>query len=346
MKVLMFSTDGSICYRGTPARSRMQEYAALFDELCIFVLARLNNKMQQDTNDKKNLAIQSFGGSLKIVSFARALFCAARIIRTAPKEWVVSTQEEFTGIIGWFLKIRYGVRWQAQIHTDLFSPFYKKIFWKNRIRVWMARQTFPRASAIRVVSERIKKSLEMRGVTAPIIVLPIYTDLDFFREVSSRREKEYLTIATVSRPTREKNTNLARSAVQELKKTYLKTEHIILGSGSDAAGVRIILERSDCFLLTSWYEGYGLAVVEAMAAGRCVIMSDVGIAGELVKHGENGLIFQPGNKDELMGLLQRVAGDFELRKKLGEAAKRSVAHLPSKSEYLKAFRASFDVCKN
>ena len=49
-------------------------------------------------------------------------------------------------------------------------------------------------------------------------------------------------------------------------------------------------KTADLFLLTSNYEGYGMAVVEAMAAGCPVIMTDVGLAGEVLIDKKDGLV--------------------------------------------------------
>jgi glycosyltransferase involved in cell wall biosynthesis len=38
----------------------------------------------------------------------------------------------------------------------------------------------------------------------------------------------------------------------------------------------------DCFLVTSWYEGYGMTLVEAAAVGTKIVSTDVGIAKEVV----------------------------------------------------------------
>jgi glycosyltransferase involved in cell wall biosynthesis len=56
--------------------------------------------------------------------------------------------------------------------------------------------------------------------------------------------------------------------------------------------VSAVLSEADLFVLPSRYEGLGLVVLEAMAAGVPVIVSNIDGPAELVCHGQNGLLFQ------------------------------------------------------
>jgi glycosyltransferase involved in cell wall biosynthesis len=72
-------------------------------------------------------------------------------------------------------------------------------------------------------------------------------------------------------------------------------------------------------------ETWGLAVNEAMAAGRAVIVSDkVGCAVDLVKEGVNGAIFKSGDRRDLSIKLQNLSESTDLLEKAGEASKRII----------------------
>ena len=69
-----------------------------------------------------------------------------------------------------------------------------------------------------------------------------------------------------------------------------------------------------------WPEPFGLVALEAAAAGRPVIASDIGGLRDIVADGESGLLVGPGDVTALAQALQRLAGDSALRKRMGEAA--------------------------
>jgi glycosyltransferase involved in cell wall biosynthesis len=71
-------------------------------------------------------------------------------------------------------------------------------------------------------------------------------------------------------------------------------------------------------------ETFGFAVYEAMAIGRPVIASRLGPLPELVKDGDNGLLFQPGNAEDLAACLRRVVADPVWAHDMGRAARRFV----------------------
>lgn len=63
-----------------------------------------------------------------------------------------------------------------------------------------------------------------------------------------------------------------------------------------------------CFVLPSVLEPWGLVVNEAMASGLPVIVSNrCGCVDDLVEHGANGFMFEPGREDELTSHLHRVS---------------------------------------
>ncbi len=68
-------------------------------------------------------------------------------------------------------------------------------------------------------------------------------------------------------------------------------------------------------------ETFGLAAAEAMAHGIPVIASRLGALPELVDDGRTGLLFEPGNDEELATHMQRLWDDADLRRRMGEAAR-------------------------
>ncbi len=67
-------------------------------------------------------------------------------------------------------------------------------------------------------------------------------------------------------------------------------------------------------------EGFGLAALEAMAAGRPLVATEVGPLPEIVVHGQTGLLVPPHRPDALAQALSELAADPALRDRLGRAA--------------------------
>jgi len=64
---------------------------------------------------------------------------------------------------------------------------------------------------------------------------------------------------------------------------------------------------------SEWYETFGRTVIEAFAQGTPVLAADLGGVRELVKEGETGFLFPPGNVDALVAGASRfpIGGDYE-----------------------------------
>jgi glycosyltransferase involved in cell wall biosynthesis len=80
----------------------------------------------------------------------------------------------------------------------------------------------------------------------------------------------------------------------------------------------------DAFVLPSYQEPFGLALLEAMAAGCAVIATDAGGVPEIVRHGVDGLLVEPRRPDLLATAALRLLRDEELRVGL-QAMARTVA---------------------
>jgi glycosyltransferase involved in cell wall biosynthesis/2-polyprenyl-3-methyl-5-hydroxy-6-metoxy-1,4-benzoquinol methylase len=86
-----------------------------------------------------------------------------------------------------------------------------------------------------------------------------------------------------------------------------------------------LLAGWELLVLPSLWEGFGLVLLEAMAASRPVVASAVGPVSEVVVHGETGLLVEPGNPEALAEALVQVLENPELAARLGEAGRRRVA---------------------
>lgn len=88
----------------------------------------------------------------------------------------------------------------------------------------------------------------------------------------------------------------------------LKINHRVhfLGYRTD---ISQLLKTSDISVLSSHYEGFGLAIVEGMASGNPCVGSDVPGLSEVI--GEAGILFEQGNHIQLKEILQQLLSDEE-----------------------------------
>ncbi|RQS35660.1 glycosyltransferase [Burkholderia sp. Bp8992] len=116
------------------------------------------------------------------------------------------------------------------------------------------------------------------------------------------------------------------------------TRFVWIGDGDDAdkarlaeAGVEVTgwlphdevarrLERADVYLSTSSWEGMPVSVIEAMLAGRPVVVSDCAGNVDVVRHLQTGVIY--ATAADAVAWLERLAGDDTLRRELAWQASR------------------------
>jgi glycosyltransferase involved in cell wall biosynthesis len=80
----------------------------------------------------------------------------------------------------------------------------------------------------------------------------------------------------------------------------------------------------DLFALPSLDEGFGLVVLEAMAAGLPVIGARAGGIPEILQHDVNGLLVPPGDAAAIAEGVRALWGDPALRRRLLEGARRTL----------------------
>jgi glycosyltransferase involved in cell wall biosynthesis len=111
-----------------------------------------------------------------------------------------------------------------------------------------------------------------------------------------------------------------------------------LGRRDDVAD---LLHASDVVVMPSRREGLGVAALEAMAAGRPVVASQVGGLGQAVVHERTGLLVPPEDPVALAAAVDRIARDRGLRLRLGAAGPERVAEGFLASQMVAAYAALY-----
>ena len=93
------------------------------------------------------------------------------------------------------------------------------------------------------------------------------------------------------------------------------------------------LARLDCYLYRTSPrkpEGFGLCVVEAMAAGLPVVVARNGGYTDIIQSGKNGYLFE--HNDEALSFIMALKQNPELREQIGISAKTTVTLLSCASD--------------
>ncbi len=88
-----------------------------------------------------------------------------------------------------------------------------------------------------------------------------------------------------------------------------------------------LVAGSEAAVLTSAWENFPHAAVEALSVGVPVVATSVGGVPEIVRDGENGLLVAPGSSHLVAGAVARLLEEPGLRDRLAAAARPSVARL-------------------
>ena len=84
-----------------------------------------------------------------------------------------------------------------------------------------------------------------------------------------------------------------------------------------------LTSAAEVVVLASENEGLSRALLEAMACERCVVASAIPASREVIRDGENGLLFRMGDPGDLAAKLATALGDTQLRCRLGREARAS-----------------------
>ena len=225
---------------------------------------------------------------------------------------VITCQDPImTGLVGVLLKKMLGAKLELQLHTDIFSSEFVNFSAGNKIKSIIASFLIPQADGLRVVSERVKNNLyraKIKTKTEPQ-VLPIFVDVNKIIETVPKYDlhqgwPQFEKIILMScRLEAEKNIPLAFKTLQLINQNGAEVGLVIAGDGTLKNKLKrlarelgleekvvflgwqedlvSLYKTADLFLQTSFYEGYGLSLIEAVVAGCSVVSTDVGVAKEV-----------------------------------------------------------------
>jgi glycosyltransferase involved in cell wall biosynthesis len=105
----------------------------------------------------------------------------------------------------------------------------------------------------------------------------------------------------------------------ERRTSELGLDHLVSFRGH-VPDVAAEMRRADVIVRPSFSEGMPLSLLEAMATRVSLVVSDVAGNDDLIRDGENGLLFPAGDVERLVEQLNRLVRSPELRRKLAQNA--------------------------
>ncbi len=110
-----------------------------------------------------------------------------------------------------------------------------------------------------------------------------------------------------------------------IRQCGLGSERIRLVGATDH--VEHYLQAADLYILPSDHEGFGIGIVEALAAGRPCLLTPVGIVQQLIRDGMNGFLFPPRDRGAMIQAIDTALSARDRWMEIGERGRLSVLGL-------------------
>ncbi len=369
LKVLMISGDRNITVPHSTVAARMVEYGALVEELHIVVMCDASHGLKEGQIGSNVW----FYPTNSAAHFLRPFDAASRGKRIVFEKKFVRGQSLITadsiegGWAGRKIKRKWRLPLEVQLHTNPFSPYYTGF--QNRVRKFLAGGVFRAADTVRVVSEELKRELGALTSTQ-INVLPMCVDQEAIEAAPIRFDVRAtygwrFALLSVARLAPEKNISLALEALSIVRKQFPDTGLVLVGSGPEERRLTALAKKlhlggavqfagwqtelgsfyktANVFLQTSFFEGYGLALVEAGLSGLPVVTTAVGLAAELEDGKDAYIINDPHRADILAERIIDLLEHNQKRENLRLNLKHTLeSKLLKKAEYLERMRAMWE----
>jgi glycosyltransferase involved in cell wall biosynthesis len=274
---------------------------------------------------------------------------------------------EFDAIVhGWVVAKMAGIPLVATVHGKIY-------FWERVRRRW-AYRFVSRSTTMVTVSEDLKRFIVKQTGMPEGRVQVIYNGVDAAptpdtaQVVRCRRDLQFpdedLVVGIVGNLYPIKGHRYLLEAIPQILKACPKTTFIFIGRGElDVSlkakakelgidekvrflGLRqdvpILLAVMDVFVMPSLSEGLSIALLEAMACGKPVVVTQVGGNPEVVVQGSTGILVPSENPPALAEALTALLADTEMRRQYGEQGRRRQVDLFSLNAMTRAYEQSYD----
>lgn len=296
----MLSTDKRIFEEGSAVSVRMKDYGEIVDQLTILVFGA---KKELFTHISPKVSVIGVRGKNPLT-----IWKTIKATATPSAFDLVTAMDPFeVGYFGVRIARKLGIPLELQVHTDIFSQHFGNESYRRIFQQFLASRTLPKASCIRVASERIKQVLVEKDIVVPIKVLPIAVDAvaianhEITTDLHALHPEFSKIVLSLSRLSPEKNISGIIRAFAQVAAQVPNAGLIIAGDGPDepvlkklatslGLGASVVfkpwthdpysyMKTADVFVSNSLYEGYGMSIVEAAIMGKPIVSTDVGVVG-------------------------------------------------------------------
>lgn len=228
---------------------------------------------------------------------------------------------------------------------------------RNRLLTHVDRLNLQRCSLVIVNSEIVKKFTTNHFSISPDKISVIYNGIDMKRFLHCKGApnlrdglsipKNTRVVGTIGKLTsQQKNIPLFLKSARRISSQFSDVRFLVVGSGrllddmknfsyklgiydkvhfaGEREDIPEILKLLDVFVLSSYKEGLPNVIIEAMAAGKPVVATDVGGVSELVVDGETGFLVPSNNVEKLSQAVIKLLENRNIAKRMGGKGKERI----------------------
>jgi phosphatidylinositol alpha-1,6-mannosyltransferase len=320
----------------TSSRSRTNYEACQYSERVTLYKVPVNN---QNIHHSSNRELITFGW--------RALLLSRKLMKEHRYDLSFAFAGVPAGAISYMLSVLSGLPYLVSLQGPDVPGFENRYNYLYPFLRPLIRRIWKKAAVVVAIS---KGHQSLAHQTMPQLEIPIISngiDTRVFHPAGQPKREFKINILCVGRLVGRKGQHFLLEALATLRGCYRNPIHLTLvGTGDAESSLRRMASglgvadtvtfagfvprddiirfyhQADIFVLPSQNEGMSIALLEAMACGLPVLVTDTGGTSELVEDSENGYVVPWANVAALTNALAILIQDEKTRRQMGEKSRR------------------------